>query len=106
MSIVANSRMRSRPVGSDWIFPPPVALPDVFGGPGGQPAGGLVSQGVKSTLLSGSMILSPRPVGLLGFEGPDGLPHQLFSAFSCGVVGYANRSTSIPARMFPWIQFW
>src|SRR5437667_6515889 len=69
MSIGASSRIRSRPVmGSVWIFPPPVALPDVFG-TGGQPGGGLVSQFAKSTLLSGSMILSPVPKGLFEFEG-------------------------------------
>ena len=92
-------------MGSVWIFPPPVALPGVFG-TGGQPGGGLVSQFAKSTLLSGSMILSPVPRGLFGFEGPDGLPHQLFCAFSGGEIGYAKGSTSIPASVFPWIQFW
>src|ERR1043166_1597048 len=80
----------SAKTGSPSIWPPPVAFPGVLGGGGAGghgEAGGLVSQGSKSTFCSRSMILSPVPPAFRGISiGPDGLPHQLFSAFSCGVT--------------------
>src|SRR5438874_1622849 len=65
MRSVANSSTRSRPVGGDSILPPPVPLPGVLGAAGQGGPGGLVSHGVKSTLLSGSTTASPVPPGLL-----------------------------------------
>src|SRR5581483_10174445 len=100
---VRAGKERRRPAGensgsSPGICPPPVALPGVFGGGGGAgqgAPGGVVSHGEKSTFWSGSMILSPVPDGFLGTSfGPDALPHQLFSAFRCGVSGSPRASTS------------
>src|SRR5437867_555840 len=49
--------------GSPWIWPPPVTFPGVEGGTGQAPPVDVVSHGVKSTTPSGSMTLSPVPLG-------------------------------------------
>src|SRR5438876_5165173 len=104
MRSVANSSTVSRLKLSlgDTILPPPVPLPGVFGAAGQGGPGGLVSHGVKSTLLSGSTTASPVPPGLLAFVGPVELPHQLFCAFN--VPECPPASTCNPARVFPLIQ--
>src|SRR4029077_3233005 len=107
MRSVARSSTRSRVLllEDDSILPPPVALPGVFGGGGaaghGGP-GGLVKNGMKSTLLSGAMTASPVPPGLLALVGPVDFPHQSFSAFK--IPGCAPESTCRPAIEFPCMQ--
>src|SRR5438105_15838304 len=91
--IVARSSTTSSVdiVPDDSIFPPPVALPGVFGGGGGMrhgPDGGACSHGSKSTFCSRSRISSPIPVVFRGTSlGPDASPHQLFSALSWAAGG-------------------
>src|SRR5438445_7584272 len=106
MRSVANSSTASRIVLllEDSILPPPVALPGVFGAAGHGGPGGLVRNGMKSTLFCGATTASPVPPGLPAFVGPVELPHQLFSAFSFGVSGYAPAETSRPAIEFPLMQ--
>ena len=56
------------------------------------------------TTLSGSMILSPVPPGLLATVGPVALPHQLFSAFRVPCVA-SGRNLEAGHTVFRTIQF-